>query len=338
MKNYLPLICGVSGNKLLNEEINFLKKYNPWGIILFARNCSSKIQLKELVREIKDITHEKIPIMIDQEGGRVHRLVYSDEFILYPASLFGKIYESDKIGAIEALDIQCKIIANELIDLGININTSPVLDIPVWDESGVIGDRAFSENKETVSELGKVAINSFLSMGINPVIKHIPGHGRARVDSHFELPIVETSYSELSHIDCDPFKNCNFANLAMTAHVIYKNIDANIPASISKKVINEVIRKYIKFNGLLMTDDISMKALNGDLGQLSVDSIEAGCDLVLHCNGNIREMEEIANTLNKKTLKIGLDNFMTQNAVIKDKFKNHELRSRLQLIIDRHIK
>ena len=214
MSNYLPLICGISGNELLKEEIDFFRNYNPWGIILFARNCNSRKQLKELINNIKIATHTDIPIMIDQEGGRVHRLKYSDNFILYPAKQFGEIYKIDEKEAKEALNLQCKIIASELNDLGITINTSPVLDMPEENESGVIGDRSFSRDKEIVSNLGKEVIESFISMGINPVIKHMPGHGRAEVDSHFNLPVVDTSYNTLIETDFYPFEFCNFSNFS----------------------------------------------------------------------------------------------------------------------------
>ncbi len=333
MSNYLPLICGISGNQLLKEEIDFLRNYNPWGIILFARNCNSRKQLKELIDNIKISTHADIPIMIDQEGGRVHRLKYSDEFILYPAKQFGDIYKIDKKVAKEALNIQCKIISRELNDLGITINTFPVLDIPKINESGVIGDRSFSKDKEIVSDLGKEALESFISMGINPVIKHIPGHGRAEVDSHFNLPVVDTSYNTLVETDFYPFEACNFSKLAMTAHVVYSSIDSEFPATLSNKVIDNIIRKLIKFDGLIMTDDISMKALSGDKGKISVAAIEAGCNLVLHCNGDMIEMNTIAKALEERSYQIDLPDYMTLKSDQHTKFSIQESISKLQDIV-----
>ena len=334
---YLPLICGVSGNELLKEEADFIKNYNPWGIILFARNCTSRSQLKELIEHLKILTHKDIPIMIDQEGGRIHRLKYSDEHILYPASLFGRIYETNKTDALEALNLQCKIIANELNELGINVNTSPVLDIPSGEESGVIGDRSFSNNREIATILGKESINSFISMGINPVIKHIPGHGRAQVDSHFELPVVNTKYDELVEIDFYPFKVCNFNNLAMTAHIIFSNIDPEHPVTISNKIISSIIRKLIKFEGLLMTDDISMKALKGDIGKLSLAALDAGCDLILHCNGDLSEMNAIAETLKSNIREIELPNHIILERDKNIEFDLQESKARLQNIISKFV-
>ena len=335
MSNYLPLICGISGNELLKEEIDFFRNYNPWGIILFARNCNSRKQLKELINNIKIATHTNIPIMIDQEGGRVHRLKYSDNFILYPAKQFGEIYKIDEKEAKEALNLQCKIIASELNDLGITINTSPVLDIPEGNESGVIGDRSFSNDKEIVSNLGKEVIESFISMGINPVIKHMPGHGRAEVDSHFNLPVVDTSYNTLIETDFYPFEFCNFSNLAMTAHVVYSNIDSELPATLSTEVIRNVIRKLIKFDGLIMTDDISMKALSGDKGKLSIAALEAGCNLVLHCNGDMVEMNMIAKALEHKSYQIDLPDYMMLKSEKYTEFNIHESTSRLHDIMNK---
>ncbi len=334
---YLPLICGVSGNELLKEEADFIKNYNPWGIILFARNCTSRSQLKELIENLKILTHKDIPIMIDQEGGRIHRLKYSDEYILYSANLFGRIYETNKTDALEALGLQCKIIANELNELGISVNASPVLDVPNGEESGVIGDRSFSNNKEIAATLGKEAINSFISMGINPVIKHIPGHGRAQVDSHFELPIVDTKYDELVEMDFYPFQACNFSNLAMTAHIVFSNIDPEYPVTISNKIISSVIRKLIKFEGLLMTDDISMKALKGDIGKLSLAALEAGCDLILHCNGNLSEMNTIAETLKSNMCEIELPSYMILESDKNIEFDLQESKARLQNIVSKFV-
>ncbi len=337
MIKYLPLICGISGKELTKEEINFFKKYNPWGIILFSRNCDSKSQLIALINNIRSLTHKDIPVMIDQEGGRVHRLVYSSDLKLYPANFFGKIYNNNKDEAKKALNLQCKIISKELKDLGININTFPVLDMPVDDESGVIGDRSFSRNKHIVAELGKESMDAYISMGINPVIKHIPGHGRAKVDSHLDLPVVDTSYNELVENDFYPFEFCNSSNLAMTAHIIFSEIDPEYPVTISSKVIRNVIRKYIKFEGILMTDDISMKALTGKKNLLSIAALEAGCDIVLHCNGNMKEMLSIAETLSDGVYNIGLSDDIVGTFDKNIDFDPHDAKIKLDNLVTKYL-
>ena len=337
MIKYLPLICGISGKELTKEEVHFFQKYNPWGIILFSRNCDSKSQLIALINNLRSLTHKDLPVMIDQEGGRVHRLVYSSDLKLYPANLFGKIYNNNKDEAKEALNLQCKIISKELKDVGININTFPVLDIPRDDESGVIGDRSFSRNKLIVAELGKESMDAYISMGINPVIKHIPGHGRAKVDSHLDLPIVDTSYNELVENDFYPFEFCKSSNLAMTAHIIFSEIDPEYPVTISSKVIKDVIRKYIKFDGLLMTDDISMKALSGNKNLLSIAALEAGCDIVLHCNGNMKEMLSIAEALKDGVHNIGLSDDILETSNKNIDFDLHDAKTKLHNLVSKHL-
>lgn len=337
MINCLPLICGISGKELTREEEYFFQNFNPWGIILFSRNCHSKDQLKELVCNIRSLTHKDIQIMIDQEGGRVHRLVYSSDLKLFPASFFGKIYIHDKKAAKESLILQCKIISKELNDVGININTFPVLDLPRDDESGVIGDRSFSQNKLITAELGKISIETYISMGINPVIKHIPGHGRARVDSHLDLPIVDTNNNELIKTDFYPFKFCNFSKLAMTAHIIFSEIDSKYPATISSKVIRDVIRGHINFNGLLMTDDISMKALRGKKDVLSIAALKAGCDLILHCNGDMKEMLSIAEALETKMYKIDLSSNLMEKNNKNIEFNIHDAMTKLENIVTEYV-
>ena len=251
MNNFLPFICGISSLDVSLEEEDFIRSYKPWGIILFSRNCIERQQLINLTRKLKDITHKHIPIIIDQEGGRVCRLKFIEN--LYPASIFGSIYIKDKKLGLEALSLQCKVIASELKSLGINTNTVPVLDIPQFNESGVIGDRAFSKDMNIASDLGNFVIELYKSMGILTVMKHIPGHGRAEVDSHYKLPTVNSNLNELKKNDFYPFLRCNHAHLAMTSHIVYSQIDNKNPATLSKTVINKVIREHINFKGLLMT-------------------------------------------------------------------------------------
>ena len=275
MKKYLPLICGISGEKLTTEEIKFFRDYKPWGIILFERNCIDKDNLKNLTKELKEINHQNIPILIDQEGGRVSRLNFKGVSKFKSNLFFGQIIEKDADLGFELLRLNTEILAHTLKELGINTNTVPVLDLPTANESGVIGDRAFSINERTVSKAGKIVIETNNKCGIASVIKHLPGHGRARVDSHFEMPEVDEIEDELLSTDFKPFHDQNITTF-------------------SKKIIETIIRNKIGFKGLLMTDDISMKAISDDVDIAALKSLSAGCDLVLHCNGNINEINKIA--------------------------------------------
>ena len=226
------------------------------------------------------------------------------------------------------------IMASSLRELGININTIPVLDIPSKNESGVIGDRSYSYNKEVAAKAGRVVIESLSANGVAPVIKHIPGHGRAKVDSHLDLPIVETSMAELEEVDFYPFKENKNTDLAMTAHIIYKDIDADQPATLSKKVINDIIRKKIGFNGLIMTDDISMKAIKISVADAAVKSLDSGCDLILHCNGNMKEMESIAESINKEVNLIGIPDNLIKIFGIKSAAQPNELKEELKKTLE----
>ena len=334
MNNYLPLICGISGPEISNLETQFIKKFNPWGVIIFERNCKSKNQLTELTGALRAITHEHLPILIDQEGGRVSRINYMDSVVFDPARIFGEMLEKNiEIGSL-ALSLHSMIMASSLREVGININTIPVLDIPSENESGVIGDRSYSYHKELVAKAGRIVIESLSTNGVAPVIKHIPGHGRAKVDSHFDLPIVETSISELEEIDFYPFKENKNTDLAMTAHIIYQDVDAYQPATLSKKVINDIVRKKIGFNGLIMTDDISMKAIKMPVADAAVKSLDSGCDLVLHCNGSMEEMESIADSINKETNLIGIPDNLFKIFGIKCAVQLNELKEELKKTLE----
>ena len=335
MNSFSPFICGISGLNISPKEEEFIRLYKPWGVILFARNCIQRHQLIDLTKKLKDISHNHIPIIIDQEGGRVGRLKFIKN--LYPASIFGDIYIKSKNLGREALGLQCKIIANELKSLGINTNTVPVLDIPQFNESGVIGNRAFSRDINIASDLGKIVIETYKSMGILTIIKHIPGHGRAEVDSHHKLPVVNSDLNELKENDFYPFLKGNHSHLAMTTHIVYSQIDNKNPATLSKKVIDKIIRGHIDFKGLLMTDDLSMKALKGDLGDLAKQSIDAGCNLVLHCNGNLDEMVKIAESLKNNVDNITLKNELKNVMDTKVNIDINEASSKLKTIIDDNI-
>ena len=334
MSNYLPFICGIEGPEISDSEIQFIKEFNPWGVIIFDRNCKSKNQLTELTGALRAVTHEHLPVLIDQEGGRVSRINYSDSIMFKPAKVLGELLEKNIELGSRALTLHSRIMASSLRELGININTIPVLDIPSEDESGVIGDRSYSLSKEVVAKAGRVVIESLSTNGVAPIIKHIPGHGRAKIDSHLDLPIIETSLSELDEIDFYPFKKNNNVYLAMTAHIIYKDIDSDQPGTLSKKVINDIIRKKIGFNGLIITDDISMKAIKISVEDAAVKSLNAGCDLVLHCNGDMKEMVSIANSINNESNFIRIPDNLIEIFRIKCTVQLNELKEELKKTLE----
>lgn len=334
MSKYLPLIIGLEGTILNDNETKFLSDYKPWGVILFQRNCINHKDTLTLIDKIKSKTHKDMPILIDQEGGRVSRLNYPEFPRTLSAKLFGDIFIKDKELALRALTLNINLIAGSLKDMGININTVPVLDIPSQKESGVIGDRAYSSDKDIVSQMGKIVLNENNSNGIGSVIKHIPGHGRATVDSHLDLPIIIDEKSLLENDDFVPFKALNNAPLAMTAHAIYEKFDKNNVATLSKTMITEIIRSKIGFKGTLMTDDISMKALSGDVGTNSLLALQAGCDLVLHCNGNFDEICQIADKISMLNL-ISIDPTLLDVLRTKKSLNLGEITSELTHILSK---
>ena len=300
-------IVGIKSLQLSKNEIDFLKKYKPWGVILFLRNIKSIKQAKSLTDNIRKIFKDKnYPILIDQEGGRVNRLSNIISFDNLTSEYFGKLYEKDKM----KLNIIYKLFIDNTSHLlkliGANINTLPVLDLRVKGASNIIGDRSFSKNVSTVSKMGDLCIELFKENSIGTVIKHIPGHGLAKVDSHNFTPIVNKSIKHLKKYDFSTFKkkNCFFA---MTGHVIYKNLDQLNTATHSKKVIR-YIRNYIGFKNILISDDLSKKSLKNNMKNNTIKAFEAGCNLALHCNGKLNEMKIVAensplicNFISKKT-------------------------------------
>ena len=288
------VIYGCKALELNKEEIDFFKQQNPMGLILFKRNIQNKQQVKNLVEQFKNCVDNSEPlILIDQEGGRVCRL-NPPEWRLPPAcKAFGDIYLNNKQEAMDSLKKNCNLIAQELLELGINTVCAPMLDVHFNYSNEIIGDRAFSSNVEIVCELGKIQAEEYIKLGINPIIKHIPGHGRATLDSHLDLPVLETSLSDLQNCDFKPFKALNNMPFAMTAHIKYNAIDSTEPATFSKHAI-DIIRQEIGFKGLIMTDDLSMKALSGSFKERAEKSYNAGCDIILHCNGDMVEMQQIA--------------------------------------------
>ena len=288
-------ICGVSGQVLTPAETTFLAAQDPWGVILFARNIDMPDQVRALVEAIRGaLGRPDAPILIDQEGGRVQRL-RSPHWREYPtAASLAEIFRQSAPDGLKAVALQSRLIAEELHDLGINIDCLPVLDVDTPKTHEIISSRTFGPDPAHVAALGRAAAGGLLGGGCLPVIKHIPGHGRGTADSHLSLPVVECGRNELKNRDFAPFKALASLPIAMTAHVLYTSLDKEKPATLSKRIITEVIRDFIGFDGLLLTDDLSMKALDDTLGNLTAQSIAAGCDIALHCNGDMAEMTEVA--------------------------------------------
>ncbi|MBI3678291.1 MAG: beta-N-acetylhexosaminidase [Proteobacteria bacterium] len=288
-------IYGCAGTELSPDERSFFKDTQPWGFIVFARNILTKPQLTRLVQSLRETVNDpKAPVLVDQEGGRVARLRPPQWKSRPAARLFGELHERDAEAAREAVYLNARLIAHDLRDVGINVDCTPVLDVPVEGASDVIGDRAYAKDPALIIELGRHVIEGMLEGGVLPVMKHIPGHGRATADSHMALPRVSTSAEELSATDFVTFRSLNHCPLAMTAHVVYEAIDAQRPATTSPKVIRDVIRGEIGFDGVLLCDDLSMNALSGALSVRTKAALFAGCDIVLHCNGKLEEMREVA--------------------------------------------
>ncbi len=294
MNNRRAFIVGLKSLILTKQEKSFLKKYRPWGIILFSRNIQTIKQTRKLTDSIKKIFKDKnYPILIDQEGGRVNRLKNIILFDNLTSEFYGNLYQRDKkkFQAYYQLfvDRTCHLLKN----IGVNINTVPVLDLRYKDASSVIGDRSFSNDKKIVSRLGNVCINLFHKNLIGTIMKHIPGHGLAKVDSHNFTPVVDESIKYLIKNDFYTFKNKK-SFFAMTAHIIYKSLDPVNTVTHSKKMIN-FIRNKIGFKNILISDDLSMKSLKNNIKTNTIKAFEAGCNIVLHCNANLKEMEIIAN-------------------------------------------
>lgn len=291
------LITGLEGAALTGAEARFLRETRPLGIILFARNCESHAQIRTLVADaLSAIGTPETLVLIDQEGGRVQRLRPPLGRALPPAEAYAQRYEQgDCDGACAAVEGASRLVARDLRDLGINTNCAPVLDLPVPGAHAIIGDRAFGTTVEQVVRLGRAVAHGFMAGGVLPVIKHIPGHGRATKDSHLDLPVVDTERSELSRTDFAPFKALADIPAAMSAHVVFSDVDPDHPASTSAKVTSEVIRGEIGYDGLLMSDDLGMHALKGSMRERAEAVIRAGSDVALHCSGVLAEMVEAAN-------------------------------------------
>ena len=289
MSSIKAYIAGCEGLSLNADEIAFFKQNMPWGFILFARNIENPMQVKQLCSQMRELTgRDDTPILVDQEGGRVQRLK-PPIWQQYPhAGALGALYNKNKQQGIRATRIMSRLHAKDLLELGINV------DVLAPGAHDVIGERAYGQNPDIVAVLGREAVYGLMEGGVLPVMKHMPGHGRAKSDSHLHLPHVEAKLDDLKAIDFAPFKASTDFPMAMTAHIVFEDIDPSSPATTSKKVMDEIIRGFIGFDGLVMSDDVSMKALSGDFFERSQSIFAAGVDIVLHCNGDMAEMQAVA--------------------------------------------
>jgi beta-N-acetylhexosaminidase len=287
-------ITGLAGPVVSADEQAFLREAEPWGAILFRRNVQSPQQLRDLTRQIRDILGRDAPILVDQEGGRVQRLGPPHWPSYPPGALYGAIYDRDKEQGLAAAKLGAGLIAADLRDAGIDVDCLPLADLPVDGADPVIGDRAYGTEPAKVAALARAVAEGLLAGGVLPVLKHLPGHGRAGADSHLKLPVVETGRATLERTDFAPFRALADLPLGMTAHVVFSAIDPVAPATTSAIMVGEVIRRFIGFSGLLMSDDVSMGALSGSLAERTRASLQAGCDMVLHCNGDLPEMKDVA--------------------------------------------
>lgn len=301
--NRKPAIIGIAGYRLTKEEIKLLKIEKPWGVILFKRNILSFEQTKKLTKQIRKCLNDQFyPILIDEEGGKVSRLSNLFNTREFSQIFFGNIYENNKKKGILIYKYYLETISNILNDIGVNINTIPVMDLLQNSTHEIIKGRSYSKKLDTVKSLGKFCISFLKGKKIATVAKHAPGHGCASADSHKKLPIVKKKLKELYAADFSAFNNLN-CHFLMTAHVLYKKIDPNFSATHSKNIIKKIIRKKLNFKGLLISDDISMKALSKNLVSNAKNALNSGCNLVLHCSGKIRESRNLLNNLE------GIDKF-----------------------------
>ena len=288
-------ITGVSGPELTAAEREFIRSERPWGFILFKRNIETPAQVILLVRELREaIGNPEAPVLIDQEGGRVQRLGPPHWPVYPPGAVFGVLYDIDPALGLTAARLSARLMAADLTELGVTVDCLPLADVPVAGADAVIGNRAYGTEPGKVAAIARALTDGLEQGGILPVLKHIPGHGRATADTHFRLPEVDTSKTELERTDFAAFQPLADLPMAMTAHVVFSALDPAQPATTSATIIRRVIRGVIGFQGLLMSDDVSMNALAGSIAERTRAILTAGCDMVLHCNGKLDEMREVA--------------------------------------------
>jgi len=291
----LAAIFGCAGPRLGADEAAFFRDVRPWGFILFRRNVETPDQVRALVGSLRDtLGVADAPVLIDQEGGRVQRLGPPHWPKYPPGRAYGDLPANDPLARREIVRLGARLMAHDLAGLGVNVDCVPVLDVPQPGAHDIIGDRAYARTADEVAALGRAAAEGLIAGGVLPVIKHVPGHGRAEADSHLGLPVVTAAYEALAETDFAPFRVNSDMPMAMSAHVVFTAIDPDRPATLSRTVIRRVIRGAIGFDGLLMTDDLSMKALGGGFLERTEAALGAGCDVVLHCNGDMAEMQAVA--------------------------------------------
>lgn len=289
---------GCAGTRLTAEERSLFREANPFGFILFKRNCEDPEQVRYLIKELQQaVGRMTVSVAIDQEGGRVSRLQPPHWPKYPPARSFGVMYERDPEWGIEAIRLYTRILSHELVKLGFTINCAPVVDLFTPEGNPAIGDRAFSEQPAIVAALARAQIETFLANGILPVVKHMPGHGKLKTDPHLVLPTIDATRAELEGEDFVPFELLKDAPLGMNSHAVFTGLDPKTPASLSPTVNNEIIRGKLGFDGLLLSDDLTMKALKGTAVSLARRALEAGNDIVLHCSGDASEMGAISMVL-----------------------------------------
>ncbi len=287
-------ITGLAGLTLAASERAFLREAQPWGLIIFKRNVSTPTQVSELTRSFRESVGREAPVLVDQEGGRVQRLGPPHWPVYPPGARYGELYDQEKSLGLATARLAGYLIAADLIELGIDVDCLPIADVPVVGGDPVIGDRAYGIEPGKVAAIAAAIAQGLHAGGVLPVLKHLPGHGRANADSHASLPIIDTDQTTLEATDFAAFRPLAGLPLGMTAHVVFSAIDPVSPATTSVTMVQEVIRGFIGFQGLLMSDDVSMGALSGTLAERSRAALRAGCDVVLHCNGNLAEMTEVA--------------------------------------------
>src|ERR1700736_1723514 len=293
--NTRAFITGVSGTELGAEEREFIRVMRPWGFILFRRNIDTPAQVAILVRQLRDTAgRPDAPILVDQEGGRVQRLGPPHWPGYPPGAVFGVLYDIDPALGLSAARLSARLMAADLIAVGVSVDCLPLADLPVAGADAVIGNRAYGTEPAKVAAIARAVTEGLAQGGILPVLKHIPGHGRATADTHFRLPEVETSRAELERTDFAAFQPLANLPMAMTAHVVFRALDPAHPATTSATIIEQVIRGVIGFQGLLMSDDVSMNALSGSIAERTKSIFAAGCDMGLHCNGDLGEMRAVA--------------------------------------------
>lgn len=287
-------ITGIAGLSLSDDERGFLRESRPWGFILFKRNVENPAQVKALVEEFRGtVDSPDAPVLIDQEGGRVQRLGPPHWPVYPPGAVFSTLYDIDPDAGLTAARLSARLIADDLAALGITVDCLPLADVPIAGADAVIGDRAYGTSPDKVAAIARAVTDGLAQGGVLPVLKHIPGHGRATADSHHRLPTVDTAREELDRTDFAAFRPLADLPMAMTAHVVFSALDAAQPATTSATIIDQVIRESIGFQGLLMSDDVSMNALAGSIAERTRAIVAAGCDVVLHCNGKLDEMRQV---------------------------------------------